>query len=95
MRKRIVGGILSLGLLAGCGGVEADGSEEPALSTQEEALNNCTATYHVKYYSDATYTTQVGMDICLVCNRPVAKSGIKTAFAKWLMPMQLCEPYDP
>ncbi|RKG62368.1 hypothetical protein D7X30_03440 [Corallococcus sp. AB011P] len=97
MRKRIIGGLLSLGLLAGCGGVEADADvgEETPLSTREDALDLCAATYHVKYYSDATYTTQVGREICLVCNRQVGRSGIRTQFREWIMELQVCEPYDP
>ncbi|NBD12426.1 hypothetical protein [Corallococcus silvisoli] len=99
MQKHIICGLLSLEPLAVCGGVEADQDadmgEETPLSTREDALDLCTATFNVQYYSDATYATQVGMEICLVCNRQVGRKGVRTQFAKWLMPLEVCAPYAP
>ncbi|WNG14545.1 hypothetical protein [Cystobacter fuscus] len=49
-------------MMVGCGGAVAETEQEATLETREDAIPDCSAsgaTYNI-YYSDATYTTQVG-----------------------------------
>ncbi|GMU03493.1 hypothetical protein KH5H1_76150 [Corallococcus caeni] len=79
MRKSLMGGLLAVGLLAGCGGVE-DLGQEPQLATREDELPYCEGFSFVTYYSDATYSTQVGHGDCS-CGHTLRVFGTKTDFA--------------
>ncbi|PTL79977.1 hypothetical protein [Vitiosangium sp. GDMCC 1.1324] len=79
MRKSIFGGLLAVGLLAGCGGVE-DVSEESQLSTRKDELPYCEGFSFVRYYSDATYSVEVGHGDCS-CGHTLRVVGTKTNFA--------------
>lgn len=80
--KRIVGGILSAGLLlVGCGGVETNVEEDAVLETREDALPFCgNESYWIDFYSDANLTRLVGFKSCS-CNETAHISGRQTAFA--------------
>ncbi|MFY0568459.1 hypothetical protein ACN28E_32150 [Archangium lansingense] len=80
MKTYIVAGALAVGLLAGCGGVEEDGleTEQPSLATREDRLI-CNTQYIVVYYSDATYTTEVGVEHCWCGNTPT-REGLRTSY---------------
>ncbi|PTL74954.1 hypothetical protein [Vitiosangium sp. GDMCC 1.1324] len=58
--------VLASGLLtAGCGGVDTSQDEQSSLSTREDALPSCDGqSYHRVYYSDSTYTTEIGGWYC-------------------------------
>ncbi|AGC43774.1 hypothetical protein MYSTI_02458 [Myxococcus stipitatus DSM 14675] len=62
----ISGALLAAGLvMVGCGGPVEEGLEGQELTSQEEALPNCNGlNYEYTYYSDATYTTVVGVRGC-------------------------------
>lgn len=65
MRGSVIGGLLAAALLAGCGGVEVE--ETDNLATQGEDLAGgsvCPAEETWIYYSDATHTQQVGAKYC-------------------------------
>lgn len=56
---------LAMGLMVGCGGsVEDEATQEPSpsnLQTREDAIPDCAGeTYYTAYFSDATYSTQIG-----------------------------------
>jgi len=70
---------LAMGLLAGCGGA-ADGEEPSQLSTREDGLEYCEGFSDVTYYSDATYTVQVGHGDCS-CGHTLRISGRKSEYA--------------
>lgn len=80
MKTYVVAGALAAGLLAGCGGVEEDGleTEQPSLASREDRLI-CITQYTVVYYSDATYTTQVGVESCWCGNTPT-REGLRTQY---------------
>ncbi|MCP3168189.1 hypothetical protein [Myxococcus qinghaiensis] len=81
MRKSIIGGVLAVGMLAGCGGVDA--VDEAPLGTREDALPFCEGFSFVTYYSDATYSVQVGHGDCS-CGHTLRVVGQKTDFAVYL-----------
>jgi hypothetical protein len=124
MRRAIIAGLLSVGLFAGCGGVEPEsrdvealgptpceaacialykgcmrqapvdpdaclleqrdcyngcaGAVAPEASHTEQALN-CTKNYQYYYFSDATYTQQVGDEAC-ACGYNVSLLGFRTQY---------------
>ncbi|RYZ17411.1 MAG: hypothetical protein EOO70_02030 [Myxococcaceae bacterium] len=82
MKAYIAAGALFAGLLAGCGGGEADGleSEQPNLASREDRLL-CITQYTVAYYSDATYTTQVGSENCW-CGSTPKRTGTRTQYSQ-------------
>ncbi|AKJ07197.1 Hypothetical protein AA314_08823 [Archangium gephyra] len=84
-----MGGLLAMGLLAGCGGV-ADAEEQP-FATREDELPYCDGAYTVIYYSDASYTTAVGHADCS-CGNTLRVFGQKTEYA--LYSLISCDP-DP
>jgi hypothetical protein len=54
---------LAMGLLVGCGGTVAEEAtqESSNLATREDAIPDCQGeTYYTMYFSDSTYTTQIG-----------------------------------
>ncbi|NMO16830.1 hypothetical protein HPC49_04805 [Pyxidicoccus fallax] len=80
MKAYVVAGALVAGLLAGCGGVEEDGleTEQPHLATREDRLI-CITQHIVVFYSDATYTTEVGVEHCYCGYRPTLE-GQRTLY---------------
>ncbi|WNG57879.1 hypothetical protein F0U59_26315 [Archangium gephyra] len=80
MKTYIIASALAAGLLAGCGGVEEDGleAEQPSLATREDRLI-CISNYVVVYYSDATYTTEVGVERCW-CGEWPTREGLRTSY---------------
>ncbi|HYO69711.1 MAG TPA: hypothetical protein VEU33_26905 [Archangium sp.] len=88
--RRIISGLLAMGLLAGCGGV-VDAEEPGQLATREDELPYCDGAYTVIYHSDATYTTMVGHGDCS-CGNTLRVFGQKTEYAVYTLIS--CEP-DP
>ncbi|NTX17103.1 hypothetical protein HUA74_23455 [Myxococcus sp. CA051A] len=82
MRKSIMGGLLAVGMLAGCGGVDNVG-EDSQLGTRADELPFCEGFSFVTYYSDATYSVQVGHGDCS-CGHTLRVVGQKTDFAVYL-----------
>ena len=84
MKTYIIAGALAAGLLAGCGGVERNGleAEQPSLASREDRLL-CITQYTIAYYSDATYTTQVGSEDCWCGNTPT-RQGTRTPYRQVL-----------
>ncbi|MCY1043250.1 hypothetical protein OV208_18175 [Corallococcus sp. bb12-1] len=78
MRKGIIGGLLAAGLLAGCGGIE-EVREQPQLGTREDELPFCEGFSFVTYYSDATYSVEVGHGDCS-CGHTLRVVGKKTDY---------------
>ncbi|WP_123784141.1 hypothetical protein [Corallococcus macrosporus] len=73
---------LVAGLALGCGGVDADSDGQDNLASREDALPWCgNSSYQYTYFSDATYSVQVGVDIC-ECNDSMRRSGRRTAFVQ-------------
>lgn len=67
-------------VLAGCGGTQAEPTEQDHLSTSEDALPNCTGqNYEITYYSDASKTTEVGVRGCDCSN--YYRWGVTSAFS--------------
>ncbi len=82
MRATLIGGLLTAGLLMGCGGVEGSeaGAQEPLPVTAQEAAGLfCSATYTYVWYSDATYTTPVGREVCR-CGFKIFRTGDVTPY---------------
>ena len=84
MKAYVIAGALAAGLLAGCGGVEEDGLEadSPNLATREDRLR-CLSDSVVAYYSDATYTTEVGRERCF-CGSTPTRTGQRTQYRQVL-----------
>ncbi|WNG46919.1 hypothetical protein F0U60_24410 [Archangium minus] len=53
---------LTMGLMVGCGGVADETTQESSnLETRQDAIPDCSGgDYYTMYFSDATYTTQIG-----------------------------------
>ena len=70
--RGLVGAVMAVGLLMGCGGVEAEEVvpevEERQDTTQFRA---CSDEHLVEYYSDATYTRLIGTERCECWEIPV------------------------
>ncbi|ATB49312.1 hypothetical protein [Corallococcus macrosporus] len=84
MKTFVIAGALAAGLLSGCGGVGENGLEadSPSLATREDRLL-CLSDFAVRYYSDATYTTQVGYETCW-CGGTPQREGIRTSYRQVL-----------
>ncbi|MCY1018160.1 hypothetical protein [Pyxidicoccus sp. MSG2] len=84
MRATLIGGLLTAGLLMGCGGVEGPEAdvEEPLPVTAQAVPppQFCTYAYTNVYYSDATYTAEVGREVCR-CGFRVFIIGPRTPYA--------------
>ncbi|MFY2564103.1 hypothetical protein ACN469_41315 [Corallococcus terminator] len=80
MRSLLMLGLTVLGFQFGCGAGEVDPGAQSDLTSREDSLLRCTADFYLTYYSDATYTTQVGTERC-VCDRTPTRTGIRTAYA--------------
>ncbi|MFP2924030.1 hypothetical protein ACLESO_02195 [Pyxidicoccus sp. 3LG] len=82
MRAGILGGLLAVGLMMGCGGAVEESTPE-AGSTSEAAIPCRDITgrdYVITYYSDATKTTEVGKLEC-GCRVPeTVMTGTKTVY---------------
>jgi hypothetical protein len=80
MRRSLMLGLAVVGLQLGCG---MDEAEQRAASEPEQgvgALYRCTTDSLTIYYSDATYTTEVGSDRCF-CGRTPLRTGYMTPYA--------------
>lgn len=64
--RNIIGAVLAIGLLAGCGGVETGMDEQSTLATREDKLPWCgDSQYDIRYYSEPELINQVGRTLCL------------------------------
>ncbi|MBU8899925.1 hypothetical protein DRW03_25665 [Corallococcus sp. H22C18031201] len=75
--------MLAVGLLVGCGGAVGDGAptKSAEVVASEGALApSCTSIYEYTYYSDATYTTEVGWASCGPCGSMPTQYGRITAY---------------
>ncbi|WP_426730471.1 hypothetical protein [Myxococcus faecalis] len=79
MRTLLMLGLAVVGLQFGCGGDEALPEAPTEMASQEAALLICTSEFFVEFYSDATYTTQVGTERCY-CGRTPSRTGVRTAY---------------
>ena len=66
MKVAILAGLMTAGLVAGCGGAEAVDTEQPDLvSREDQAKPPCRSEYDYEYFSDSTYTEKVGAATCI------------------------------
>ncbi|MFP2901260.1 hypothetical protein [Corallococcus sp. 4LFB] len=80
MRRSLMLGLAVIGVQFGCGMDEADQRATPELAAREDSLYRCTSDSLTVYYSDATYTTEVGSDRCY-CGRTPLRTGVMTDYA--------------
>ncbi|RKG56557.1 hypothetical protein D7X30_23630 [Corallococcus sp. AB011P] len=73
-------GLAVIGVQFGCGMEEAEQRATSELAAREDALYRCTTDSLTIYYSDATYTTEVGSDRCF-CGRTPLRTGQMTGYA--------------
>lgn len=78
MKASIIASVLAAGILVGCGGAAETGVEEDSsnLASREDRLR-CITDSGVEYFSDNTYTTQVGYEVCS-CGRTPQLTGRRT-----------------
>lgn len=80
MRRSLMLGLAVVGLQFGCGMDEAEQRAASEPERRVDALYRCTTDSLTIYYSDATYTTEVGSDRCF-CGRTPLRTGQMTAYA--------------
>lgn len=80
MRSLLILGLAVIGVQFGCGVDEADMGTQPELASREDALYICNTDSLTVFYSDATYTTEVGSDRCF-CNSTPLRTGRRTMYS--------------
>ncbi|NMO15149.1 hypothetical protein HPC49_05830 [Pyxidicoccus fallax] len=80
MRAAIIGGVLAVGMLTGCGpGVEDSDASE--LGAQEQEVTWCNASsYTIEYYAEPELINLVGTEVCS-CFSPKFRTGVRTAYS--------------
>ncbi|MGE6757931.1 hypothetical protein ACQKGO_07985 [Corallococcus interemptor] len=81
MRRSLMLGLAVVGLQLGCG---MDEAEQRAATGQERGVSAhyiCRTDSLTIYYSDATYTTEVGSDRCFCGSTPL-RTGRMTPYAQ-------------
>ncbi|WP_420811429.1 DUF6289 family protein [Myxococcus hansupus] len=78
MRTLLMLGCVVVGLQFGCGGDEADLGAQADVASSEAPLFRCLTDSLTVYYSDATYSTEVGSDRCFCDSTPI-RSGRRTS----------------
>ncbi len=74
--RGFVGAVMAVGLLVGCGGVEAEAvAEEGRETTQFRA---CSDEHQINYYADAAYTQLIGIETCECWELPVRSGSTST-----------------
>jgi hypothetical protein len=73
--------MLAIGLLAGCGGVEADMGQDTGPAEDTTQLRACSYDYLYEYYSSSSYTQLVGTERC-ECGRFPLQEGTSSAYRK-------------
>ncbi|RYZ34266.1 MAG: hypothetical protein EOO71_39550 [Myxococcaceae bacterium] len=81
MRVTIIAGLMAVGLLAGCGGVENAVDEQDTLATREDALPFCgNQEFDRVYYAEPARTTEVGGWRCICDVSSPLQWGAKTGY---------------
>ncbi len=80
MRSLLLLGLAVVGVQLGCGADEADMGAQSDLASREDQLYICQTDSLTVFYSDATYTTEVGSDRCFCGSTPL-RSGRRTPYA--------------
>ncbi|GHG82906.1 hypothetical protein [Comamonas sp. JC664] len=79
MRTLLMVGLAVVGLQFGCG-VDGGAGDAPLdVSSSEAPLVRCLTDSLTVYYSDATYSTEVGSDRCFCGSTPI-RSGSRTPY---------------
>lgn len=78
MRSFLILGLAVVGLQFGCGVEETDSATQPELASREDRLI-CLSESITTYYSDATYTTEVGTDACY-CGATPVRTGSRSPY---------------
>jgi hypothetical protein len=79
MRTLLILGLAVVGLQFGCGVDEADMGAQADLASREDPLYICLTDSLIVYYSDNTYTTEVGSDRCF-CNDWPIRTGRRSSY---------------
>ncbi|MFY2558293.1 hypothetical protein ACN469_11735 [Corallococcus terminator] len=85
--RGILGGLLSVALLTGCGGmeqVEAETAAAPTEGNDVSAMSLCPTNYLLKYY-DSTYTTLMGSVECECGSEPIFRGEITPYYKKYTL----------
>lgn len=80
MRRYWMLGLAVVGMQFGCGMDEAEQQATSELAAREDALYRCLTDSLTVYYSDATYTTEVGSDRCFCGSTPL-RTGMFSPYA--------------
>jgi hypothetical protein len=80
----IIGGLLAVGLLAGCGGTEAGMEEQSNLDSRKDELPGCgNREYLIDFYSDPGLTNHVGARWCNCGDTTASHYGGSSAYYEY------------
>jgi hypothetical protein len=82
--RGLVGAVVAVGLLVGCGGVEAEEvSPEVEESQDTTQFRACSDEYLIEYFSNSTYTQLIGTERCECWELPV-RSGSMSLYKRYV-----------
>ena len=79
--RGLVGAVMAVGLLVGCGGAEVAKMDPEGKDSQVHQLNICASAYVQEFYSDSSYTQLIGTETC-ECDKFPVWSGSTSIYKK-------------